>query len=116
NFTDYFVKKQICSSSLFLLDQKDLVSLVLEITKERAIFVPLSQRVGLVFLGENHLSHPGSPRLTPTHPKIARAQGGITPGPIKGELAVKLPSLGGMGGNGMECRINRDGTEYPYKW
>ncbi len=47
-----------------------------------------------VFLGETPLCHPDSSQLTPTHPKIARAQGGITPGLIGGELAIDLPSLG----------------------
>jgi hypothetical protein len=38
-------------------------------------------------------------RLTPAHPahpKIARAQGGITPGPIGGELDADFPNLGRM--------------------
>src|SRR5438034_10663625 len=38
-------------------------------------------------------------RLTPAHPKIARAQGGITPGPIRGELDADFPNLGFQAGD-----------------
>ncbi len=47
------------------------------------------------------LAHPCSPPahplltlLTRAHPKIARAQGGITPGPMEGELDADFHFLG----------------------
>jgi hypothetical protein len=36
-------------------------------------------------------------RLTPAHLKIARAQGGITPGPIGAEVNADFPILGTRG-------------------
>jgi len=40
------------------------------------------------------VSHPCSPLLTPAQVTVARAQGGITPGPEEGELGADFTNLG----------------------